>query len=181
MRNDIIMIKEIKDFPNYFVDTAGNVYSKKYTKKLHLCKGSSGYYIVSLCNENTKKSFSVHRLVAEAFIPNPENKPQVNHKNGIKTDNRAENLEWCSASENIIHAYKKLGFVNPKGMLGKLGINNKCSKIVQQIYNKKIVAEFYGTLEAERITGISHSNISYCCNNKRKSAGGFQWCYKKFS
>jgi|SaaInlV_100m_DNA_6_1039743.scaffolds.fasta_scaffold32852_2 hypothetical protein len=88
----------------YFVDNQGNVYSNRKFTKLTLIKqhkDAYGYLRVKLLGQ-TKKT---HRLVATAFVPNPEDKPTVNHINGVKTDNRADNLEWCSYSENKQHAY----------------------------------------------------------------------------
>ena len=92
----------------------------------------NGYSRVVLCKNNEQFFKSVHRLVGIAFIPNPENKPFINHKNGVKNDNRVENLEWCTCQENIIHAYKnglsKKG--NKHYNYGKIGCNaifGKCS------------------------------------------------------
>jgi hypothetical protein len=107
------MLKEIKDFPGYFVDKEGQVYSNRRSqtgklKRLKLYKDRYGYLLTQLFYKKQRKCVLVHRLVSKYFIPNPLNKKCVNHKNGIKTDNRVENLEWVSYSENMYHAYAVL-------------------------------------------------------------------------
>jgi hypothetical protein len=116
------VFKTIKGFENYEISNLGNVKSLNYnrTKKeklLKKCNDSDGYEVVILCNKLGKKTLKVHRLVALHFIDNEDNKKEVNHINGIKTDNRIENLEWCTASENQIHAYKIGLQINPKRKL----------------------------------------------------------------
>ena len=102
-KRDLKDSKNIKDFPNYIVFSNGKIYNKKNKKFLQPILNASGYAYVSLCKNMIKKNHYIHVIVATAFIDNPENKKQVNHINTIKDDNRLENLEWVTPSENMIH------------------------------------------------------------------------------
>lgn len=168
----------IKNFNDYFISNDGKVYSKKSNQfkeiKSHIYK--NGYVGVSLYRNGKHYNKYIHRLVAETFIPNQRRKPQVNHKNGIKTDNRVKNLEWTTRSENMQHSFIILK--HKSSMFGKFGKNNPKTKIIQQIKNGIIIAEFYGLKEAEKQTRINCKNISKVCLGQRKTAAGYQWQYK---
>jgi hypothetical protein len=148
--------KTIKGFKDYEVSNLGNVksLSNEFTRKERLLKKGTiknGYNIVVLINDKNKKTKYVHRLVAEAFLENAKNNLCVNHINGVKNDNRVENLEWLSYSENSIHAFKNN--LQPKGQ------DRKQSKLTD-----KEVLEIRGSdlrnVELSRLYNISKSTIS---------------------
>ena len=178
----------LKDFPNYCVTDTGEVYSLDYnhTGKMHLISPRKThkqdyYYSVGIFKDKKRYYKLVHRLVAETFIPNPENKPEVNHKNGIRTDNRVENLEWVTDEENIQHSYNVLHRPVTRPWLGKYGKYHNSSKPVLQIKDGEIIARFDSVVDAERATGVCSQSIYDVCNNKpgRHFAGGFKWKYEK--
>ncbi len=127
---------------------------------LTLGKGSRGYLNVCLCDHGKQKTFNLHRLVAKAFVPNPENYPCVNHKDENRKNNKASNLEWCSYYHNNVYGER----------LTKSAI--KRSKPVRCIETGEIYA---GSSAAHRATGLCQSDISACCRGVRKSVRGTHW------
>lgn len=136
------------------------------------------YYVVTLCKNKNKKMHLLHRLIAKAFIPNPNNYPQINHIDGNKQNNNITNLEWCTQSQNTKHAFK-MGLEKPnRYMLYKKDrISPLCKKVIQYDKNGNIITKFKSCAEATRITKINH--ISDCCRGKVKTAGGFIWKYSE--
>ena len=136
----------------------------------------NGYATVRMYNNTTKKykNIQIHRLVAETFIPNPENKPQVNHKYGNKMDNRITELEWATQSENMLHAYKN--GLNKKNKREK---NHLSRRILQYDLQGNFIKEWYCIESAcDEVKG-HHSNIIKNCKNQIKSAYGYKWKYKE--
>lgn len=123
----------------------------------------NGYVYIFLMKDNKSKNFRLHRLVAEAFIPNPENKLQVNHKDGNKLNNNINNLEWCNQSENEKHAYNK----------GLANNDNQKIKVLQYDLNNNLIRKYDSLLEASKQTNIGISSISLCINGKQKKTHNF--------
>lgn len=139
------------------------------------CINKFGYEKVSIRQNGISKIKAVHRLVALTYIPNIENKPAVNHKNGVKTDNRVENLEWCTHSENMKHSFDSLGRISAsKGVF-----NATSSKPIRQLTkNGTFIQDYPSSSEAARILKLKPSAakmFAWVANGKRKSANGFKW------
>ena len=131
-----------------------------------------GYQYVNLSKNGKRKVMTIHRLVAMAFLPNPENKSQINHKNEIKTNNVVENLEWCTASYNINFGTRTERSIQNRRSY-KLGDNPSAKPVFCVELNKK----FDCAKSAQEELGIDRMSIGKACRGKRKTAGGFHWRY----
>jgi len=182
------MKTELKDVSGYEglyqITPSGEVFS--YPRKV---KRNSGFYTlpsrklknktaldnrlyVSLYKNDSCKNFRVHRLVAQAFIPNPENKETVNHIDGDCQNNYVNNLEWATLKENINHAFAN-------GLTPFMPKNRKdLSKPINQINDKgEVVEKFLSGMDAQRKTGFNYSNINLVLTKKKKKAYGYYWEY----
>lgn len=141
-----------------------------------------GYPHIYLSKNGSKKNFSVHRLVAISFIKNPTNKQFVNHKNGIRNDNRVENLEWCTASENMVHSRNVLGNIK-NGMEGKYGVSHPAFGKGKLIHKAKKVScdtldiTFNSANEAARLLGVMQQHLSAVCRGERRHTNGLTFRY----
>lgn len=160
------MLKEYPKNNNYLVSDTGEIYSKRFNKKLIPKRNWDGYFRVQIWKDNKCKFVSWHRVIAETFIPNPNNLPCVNHKDGNKQNNCVENLEWCTQKENIKHAWCT-GLSTSKN-------HSKYSKIAQYDRNGNLIAIFECPSEAAYKTGISYYSI---LNSAKKKCKGrfYSW------
>lgn len=169
-----------KDIPGfeglYQVSNFGRIKSLNYRKtgKEHILKfgkNPKGYSRTTLFKNGETRYYLTHRLVAQAFIPNPDNLPEINHKNEIKTDNRVENLEWCTNQYNINY-----GTRNKRR--SETLTNGACSKpVAQYTIDGEFIKEWPSMQEVERQTGYLHQNISKCCMGKYKTSHNYVWKY----
>lgn len=163
--------KDIEGYEGiYMISSKGRVKSLKFGKEKILKSGkdSCGYLFVYLYKNGKVKSFKVHRLVAQAFLDNPNNLPEVNHKDEDKTNNKVENIEYCDRSYNLNYGSR----------------NERTAKalsipILQFSKTDEFIRRWNGIREASRELEIKHSSISSCCKGKLKSAYGYKWGYEK--
>lgn len=176
--------RDIKDYEGlYQVSNWGRVKSLWFGKEkvLQPLKKTDGYLQVHLCKDGKQKTFLIHRLVTSAFLDNPDNLPEVNHKDEVKTNNfvgtpennfRDGNLEWCDRKYN-----NNYGTRNERD--SKTKINGKWSKpVLQFTLDGEFVREWPSMMEAQR-NGFKHPKISLCCQGKKPQYKGFKWEYKK--
>lgn len=153
-------VKSLKRYVNH----SGNSKRIVYERILKPVVDNTKYYVVSLWKNNIHNRVHIHRLVIEAFIPNLDNKPFVNHIDGNKLNNCIDNLEWCTPKENNIHAYK-------------MELNNSKRKVNQYDLKGNFIKTWNSIKEANEYYKTTH--ISECCNRnaKRKKSKGFLWEY----
>lgn len=156
-------MKDIAGFEGlYAITTCGRVWSYRSNKFLKSYRNSNGYHQVSLCNKGQTKRLCVHKLVAEAYIPNPNNLPEANHLNENKDHNYIGNLEWISHKDNQNYGTR----------------NERISKALSKpVYCVELDRTFDGLRAAEKELGISHGGICHCLKNRGKTAGGYHWKY----
>lgn len=168
MMNDMEIWKDVEGYPNYQVSNMGRVKSLKFGKERILKSGKNkwGYVLVALCKDGKQKTFKVHRLVASAFIPNPNNLSQINHIDEDKTNNRVDNLEYCDCKYNI-------NYGNHNEKMAK----SKSMPVLQFSKTGEFIRKWDGLRQVERELGISHNHICSCLKGRYKTAGDFIWGY----
>ena len=170
--------KDIIGYEGYYqVSSLGRVRSLNRTVRNHLgftfAKGKvlsgiprNGYIRVQLFKDGKFKNYSIHRLVANAFVDNKNNMPEVNHKNEDKSDNRFNNLEWCSRKQNCNYGTRS------ERQSKKISKN-----ILQLTIDGHLIGNFKSAIEASRLLGFKSNHISECCNGIRSTSNGYKWRY----
>lgn len=130
-------------FNDYYATEDGKIYSGKSNKYLSTRKSKRGYALVNLSIDGKCKTFSVHSLIAKAYIPNPDNLPEINHKDGNKENNNVSNLEWCTSSQNSVHALREGLMVPAKGLATKNGrFTDEDIITIRNLYNSKQYSQY---------------------------------------
>ena len=159
--------RKIDGFEQYSVSSNGRVRNDKTGRYLRAHKDRYGYLQLNLCPG--RKKVKVHRLVATAFLDNKSKKPQVNHKDGVKTNNSVENLEWCSNRENMLHLHRVLLVKTNSDSAHKSRM-----KPVMCVENGKI---FGSIVLAAQAIGVHPHSLGDCVRGKQKTSGGLHWVY----
>lgn len=157
---------DVEGYEEYFmISDCGNVFSKRTNKILKLNKIGKGYLAFSTKINGKDICFRVHRLVAKAFIPNVDNKPEVNHKDGDKTNNNFSNLEWVTGKENIIHSIKTGLKIHHKGVANpRSALDSEQVKFIRE--NAKQCGGSYTQKELGMLFGVNYTTIGKCIREK---------------
>ncbi len=175
----VTYVEEWRDIPNYEgiykISNFGRV--KKLRKLKYISPiilkarfTPTGYQILNIYKNGIVENFRLHRILAEIFIPNPLNKPQLNHINGIKHDNRIINLEWCTISENVQHSYD-MG-LNKRRFSSE---NKRSRRVIQMSLSGENIREWNSIRDAAIGIKFYASGIGVACRGKAKTANGFKW------
>lgn len=169
MNNEIW--KDIKGYEGkYKVSNQGRVYSIRSHKYLATGNNGKGYLYVSLWKDNLEKKEYIHRLVARHFLPNPNNLPQVNHKDENKENNRVENLEWCNSTYN-----NNYGTHTERQTESYLNGGKNCHKVKQLSLEGEYIATYRSMREAERLNNLANGSLSAYFKNHYSQWGGYKW------
>ena len=176
----------IPEYPDYLIEKDGRIFSKKTNKWLKASIGNTGYYGIELANDQGHKRLSIHRLVALAYIPNPHNLPQVNHKDENKLNNHVSNLEWCTSYYNMTYGtlierrVAHTDYSKPCYRENAIKNGKKVSRPVAR-YTKdgQYIDSFESAKDAVRKLGLTSSHITECCRCQRKSSNGYVWRYER--
>lgn len=168
----------------YQVSNFGNVRSLNWRKRgivqnLYLKKQNRGYRHVELTKDGVRKAHTIHRLVAETFIPNPNNYPVINHKDEDKTNNNAANLEWCTYQHNVkhsmlLHPDRSFG-CHSGGNPNKGKPYSRMDKVIQLSKDGLVLRVWDSLVSIKHEKGYNEWSIGECCRGQRKSAYGFKW------
>jgi hypothetical protein len=176
----------VPNYEDYLVYPDGSVFSLKTNKFMKHNTTERGYKSVELFNKHGSKRLCVHRLVAQAYIPNPDNLPQVNHKDENPSNNNVDNLEWCTAKYNMNYGngaktrYLKIDYSTPERKA--LAIKNgkmACKPVLQLSMQGEVIARYESARAAKAAIGDRYTHITDCCKGKRKSSKGYMWKYER--
>ena len=152
----------------YAITSCGKVWSYRRNKFMKNIPAKDGYLKITLCKNGKPRTYQVHRLVAEAYIPNPEGKPQVNHLDEVKTHNWVGNLEWATAKENINYGTRNERVAETLKAKGCSPYGGKAKK---PVYCVELDRVFDSTCQAAKELKLDQGSISKCCNGKLKTCG----------
>ena len=159
--------RTVADHDGYSVSDSGDVRNDRTGKHLKPIRFSSGYAFVTLCDDSGHHKKTVHRLVASAFLDNPRGCRQINHIDGDKLNNRVDNLEWCTQSENMKHAYR-IGLQKPIPSQIEYSLSRSAEKRKRPVVNIQTGVCYPSIVDCATAEGIAHSTVSFHVSGQAK-------------